>query len=471
MADSCPVCVDPYTDVKRLKVTCAYCDYEACQTCYRTYILGSTQDAHCMSCRKAWTHEFLAECFPTSWLHGAYKKHRETILIEREKQLLPDSQPLVANFREATALRKGIATKMVEMRAHKQEVTRLANEMWADRHAAERLEHNRYHGFPGARDDEARKRLRRTYIAPCPSNDCRGFLNDALVCGTCAKTACSQCGVLLAEDHECVPDEVASFKALRKETRPCPNPSCAVATYKISGCDQMWCVMCHTTWLWSTGEVDHSLVQHNPHMFAYLRERANGVDIPRQPGDVPCGDRATRFPNASDVSITIRSQILRTVGIEDPTEIGRPPAAFNRPARQPIHHPLQEPYDELVLIGQSIMTFLRGTSHLDQVEAGMLRHRIRDADNSDLRLKFLINELTEEQFRNTLQRREKRHNRDVAVRDIYQMVIDTTRDAMWALIDGAAIRTTHDELHAIRTYANTNLMRLRDKFKMAVSLV
>jgi len=59
----------------------------------------------------------------------------------------------------------------------------------------------------------------------------------------------------------------------------------------------------------------------------------------------------------------------------------------------------------------------------------------------------------------------------VAVRDIYQMVIDTTRDAMWALIDGAAIQTTHDELHAIRAYANANLMRLRDKFKMAVSLV
>lgn len=238
MADStCPVCVDPYTDVKRLRVTCAYCDYEACQTCYRTYILGSTQDAHCMKCRKAWTHEFLAECFPTSWLHGAYKKHRETILIEREKQLLPESQPLVANFREATTLRRDMNTKTNEMRLYKREAARLAAEIWADRHAAERLEHNGYRGFPGARDDEARKRMRRTYIAPCPSNECRGFLNDALVCGTCAKTACSQCGVLLADDHKCVPDEVASFKALRKETRPCPNPSCAVATYKISGCE------------------------------------------------------------------------------------------------------------------------------------------------------------------------------------------------------------------------------------------
>ena len=470
MADQCAVCIEPYTQIKRLRVTCAYCEYEACQTCYRTYILGSTQDAHCMKCRKAWTHEFLAECFPTSWLHGAYKKHRETILIEREKQLLPESQPLVTRYREATTLRRDMITKMNEMRLYKREAARLAAEIWADRHAAERLEHNGYRGFPGARDDEARKKMRRTYIAPCPSNECRGFLNDTLVCGTCAKTACSQCGVLLADDHECVPDEVASFKALRKETRPCPNPSCAVATYKISGCDQMWCVVCHTTWLWSTGEVDHSLVQHNPHMFAYLRERANGGDIPRQPGDVPCGDRG-RFPNASDVSNNIRTKILKTVGIEDPSEIGRPLSLYARNGRQPVFHPLQERYDELIACGQSIMDVLRSTSHLDQVDAAILRRRIRDADNSDLRLKFLMNELSEEQFRNTLQRREKRHNCDVAVLDIYTMVIETMKDAMWALVDIAGIEATHNELHAIRTYANAHLKRVRDQYKMVIKFV
>ena len=276
--------------------------------------------------------------------------------------------------------------------------------------------------------------------------------------------------MLLADDHECVPDEVASFKALRKETRPCPNPSCAVATYKISGCDQMWCVVCHTTWLWSTGEVDHSLVQHNPHMFAYLRERANGGDIPRQPGDVPCGDRG-RFPNASDVSTNIRTKILKTVGIEDPSEIGRPLSLYARNGRQPVFHPLQERYDELIACGQSIMDVLRSTSHLDQVDAAILRRRIRDADNSDLRLKFLMNELSEEQFRNTLQRREKRHNCDVAVLDIYTMVIETMKDAMWALVDIAGIEATHNELHAIRTYANAHLKRVRDQYKMVIKFV
>ena len=56
---------------------------------------------------------------------------------------------------------------------------------------------------------------------------------------------------------------------------------------KIDGCDQMWCVSCHTAFSWRTGQAASGIV-HNPHFYEWQR-RQGGGEAPRVPGDIPCG--------------------------------------------------------------------------------------------------------------------------------------------------------------------------------------
>lgn len=432
-AVDCPVCCLAFTDVKRHKVSCAYCQYEACQDCYRTYLTSSMQDAHCMQCRRTWNRDVVLSVFPGTWVNGPYKIHRERVLIDREKQLLPQSQELVANYKRARTLRASAANKKLELTELVARSNVLKRQISDETYRAERLARNGYRGTAGGNQE---KRPKLEFIAPCPVLECRGFLNGDMVCGTCQTKACTRCGMALTtEHHECSADDVASFQMIRKQTKPCPK--CAVPTTKASGCHQMWCTQCHTTWNWSSGAIETGVI-HNPHYFQYLRQRNPGGDIPRQPGDVPGGamERCDRrhFPHGWDVR-----QRLRKNGIPEAIE-------------------------------DRVLATLRNYIHIQEIAIPQLRHP--EDENTDLRLKYLINDITERDFEIQLQRREKKRERDNAVRDVYEMVIDTSRDVLWRFVDdGATAEETVAELNAIKEYANTHLKKISSQYKMTVKYV
>jgi hypothetical protein len=71
-----------------------------------------------------------------------------------------------------------------------------------------------------------------------------------------------------------------------KDTKPCPG--CKEFIFKINGCSQMWCVQCHTTWNWDTGEILENQKIHNPHYIEYKAKE--GILIERDIRDIPSGD-------------------------------------------------------------------------------------------------------------------------------------------------------------------------------------
>lgn len=128
------------------------------------------------------------------------------------------------------------------------------------------------------------KRPRETSVkVNCPITECRGFANGEWKCSACEARICHECHELSPEGHTCDENVLENIKLLHNDTKPCPT--CATPIHKISGCDQMWCVKCHTAFSWNTGRIERGTV-HNPHFYAWQNDVASGV---RNVGDVACG--------------------------------------------------------------------------------------------------------------------------------------------------------------------------------------
>jgi hypothetical protein len=146
------------------------------------------------------------------------------------------------------------------------------------------------------------------YLQGCPQEECRGLINSNGRCEVCDHRICKKCRETLTKKHVCDPNTVATVKKLVSTTKNCP--SCHTPIYRIEGCDQMFCTSCHTAFSWSTGRVETGVV-HNPHYFEWQRSISTNGEIPRTPGDDPCGG-APNYEYLRRVSHLIdkQSQIL-----------------------------------------------------------------------------------------------------------------------------------------------------------------
>jgi len=75
------------------------------------------------------------------------------------------------------------------------------------------------------------------------------------------------------------------MEEIKKSSKPCPK--CGTAIFKTEGCDQMFCIVCHTAFSWTTLKIETGRI-HNPHYYEILRK--NG-EIRREEGDIrPCDE-------------------------------------------------------------------------------------------------------------------------------------------------------------------------------------
>ena len=276
MTEECSICCEKFNHSTRKKVCCPFCNETTCVACLKNYLLNSEKDiSDCMFCKAEFSLDFIATATPKTFHNQTYRKKRADNLLSHERSLLPNTQPLAE-------------AKKVELQGEKQiRALREEESYLRARHAEIRREIIQ---IRRRTENVEVKKDRRRFIMGCPLEDCRGFLSQAWKCGTCDSYICAQCRMPKEgrddQDHHCNADDVATTKLLNDETKPCPN--CAVLIYKISGCDQMWCIECHTLFSWNTGQSIHNQINHNPEFYRYQRATNNGV-APRVPGDIPLG--------------------------------------------------------------------------------------------------------------------------------------------------------------------------------------
>ena len=128
---------------------------------------------------------------------------------------------------------------------------------------------------------------------PCVTEDCKGFVDSEGNCPVCQKMTCLKCNVTKVDDtHVCSQVDVDTWNDLKKNTRPCPN--CNTRIFKISGCDQMFCIQCNTAFSWSRGTIEQGAI-HNPHYFEWLFQQRGQAAAPAH--DPPGNCNEGRLPD------------------------------------------------------------------------------------------------------------------------------------------------------------------------------
>ena len=382
MDTCCSVCCNKFNKTINKKVSCPFCQFESCKTCLQKYILSIFDNPHCMNCKNELDREFIDSSCSTRFRNIDYKNHLENILFEKEKARMPETQPEVERIIKMRTLREkyhSLLTALRYYRIDRQNALDMeeSTEQWDNLiNATEVYLAQLTHEMNVLRYDHVEDVTSRNFIKMCPNGECRGFIDDDFVCGICKKKFCEKCNEELDENHICNPETVATIKLINKDTKPCPK--CATMIHKIDGCAQMWCTNCNTAFDWRTGNLVKGRI-HNPHFFEFKKRS-------REHGDIPCGGRPTihelNDENASNEIIDLLIVLHR------------------------IDNDIIHRYGD-----------------------------IYDDDNLHLRISYMLNSVSECEFKKELQKRDKQKSKNTDVRNIYELFTNSVSDLLrqWIL--------------------------------------
>lgn len=418
MNDNCIICTDTFNKRDRKKIKCQFCDFESCISCSKKYILNENTPK-CMNndCDKEWSRQFLRENFSKLFLNNEYKKHREDVLFNTERSLMPATQPLVENLIRKEKI-------LIEIEKYKKQINECNQNIF-------RL-NNEYYQLGRRNNDNIKERSQ--FIKACSDPECRGFLSSQWKCGICEKWTCSKCNVLKGIEkespHECNPNDVLTASLINNDTKSCP--SCGTGIFKIDGCDQMWCTQCNTSFSWRTGRIETKHI-HNPHYFEWLRRNGNR-ELPEN------------LLNGGCRELVIDTRFIS--GITNLFEVSR----FNSNAS----------VEQIKNLRIRIYEYCENITHLHRIQFPYYNNINRN--NEDLRIHYMRNMITEEKFKLQLQQGDKKCQKMREISNILNMVVTTTTDILFRFYDELKLVSwkynvdTLEEINRIVDYANECLL-------------
>jgi hypothetical protein len=454
-----------------------------------------------MHCRSPLSDDFVLDNTKLHWRTHEYKVYKENLLMDMEKARLPDTQQYAAAVINARAIMRESNSECVRIgdliKNNKEKPAEKKVTVTALREKLEEARDTYRHAY---RIDMFYGRIpahlgglaeplqpKRQFVKACIAAECKGFMNEEFECTICSTRACKDCHEPLAEGHTCNPDVVANVKALAKEARPCPT--CAANISKIDGCDQMWCTQCQTTFSWRTGlkEAGHT---HNPHYYEFLRR--NGGQVPRAPGDQPIDapvGPACGMPNLREILTKTGKPDdydALTRGWDNYTQrrnyeaLGRPWPPERQPYRWnadidytviepwPMPEDLKKPLVSDTAYIIALTTYHQHIIHQNHYVPGLAREA---PDNHQERVKYMLGELDEKKMRIDIQRKDKAYRKEVAKRQVYEMVYQASSDIYRNMLNTPGkpdLHGTYLQLVELFTYANNSFYRLEKVYTCTI---
>ena len=191
----------------------------------------------------------------------------------------------------------------------------------------------------------------------------------------------------------------------------------------------MWCTNCKTAWDWKSGEIQTKV--HNPHFFEYLRNTDN-ENLERNPLETRCG---REIDNEFATSLV---WVMRRVGFKT----------------------------------EKVMHYLRVCERLVHTrEVDLMKYATtgETPDNLDLRVKFLRNKISDEEFKRRVQMAYKKNNKNKEIRDILSMFIQVATEILYKYMYDLDHCTSTEEvkkldlfkqLEGLEKYTRENLLNM-----------
>lgn len=454
---SCNICIEPFNRSNRVMIACIRCDFESCRECNETYLMSSKELSHCMNCKCDWDYRTLHSLF-TQTFQKKYKKHIENILFDRERAMLPATQPFVEEKNMKKLINKEIKKISEEIYYLTENYNVYYNENYDvndnyDTSAYNNWKFNNENDFNdwkfnNQKQDEKTNEIvnltikkweleqklkslniqTQNFIKKCTVQNCPGFLNSEWKCGMCNNETCKDCHDVLSSGHKCNPENIETVKLLSRDSKGCPK--CATPIFKIDGCDQIYCTLCHTAFSWNTGKIESGVI-HNPH-FMELQERQE-----RNLLEIRCGREIDR-------NILIYLYNLRL-----------------------------NPQNNLIYL------IAGATSNIRHIELPKYANGTIN-DNFDLRFKFLDSTISEESFKLTLHKRYKENSKKQEIAHLLNMYTNCITEIIYRYI--VELRQNNDnvnhrisfksiekkylyEIYSLMDYTNENLIELSKIYK------
>lgn len=403
---SCCICIEKFNLSTRSKVKCEYCNYEdACKSCWKQFLLSIPERARCMNdtCRKKWTYTNLINQFDRTFVDKTYKSHIETIMYNQEKSLLPSTQTII----EIEKLRE----------EYTKQIREYIRQIDTIEYKIRQLDNN-----PA--------KQQRTFIKKCPNEKCNGFLSTQWKCGLCDTKVCSECHEIKTHDeHKCDPSTVETVKLLKNDCKNCP--SCSTVIYRISGCDQMFCTHCNTTFSWNTLRIETGVI-HNPHYFEWKRKQGTFHE------DIPCGREIDhQFIIYYDRHFQKHIYTYK-----------------NRIENGEIH--LIEKMNDMIRKTDDFRMMCMNSIHMRHVVLRELNDN-RQRNNEDLRLKFLKGEIDEPKFKSLIQMRDKKMLKNEEISQVLTMFVNAFTDIIYRIKEVNILKEETDKVHDLVTLLLTEV--------------
>lgn len=478
----CNICASTFNK-RRKQVCCPKCQFVVCRGCFERYtldhitvdIIGTT----CMSCKSPMDFDFISANTSKNFTSNKWKEARKEVLYGIEIAKLPTTQESARRYielkqnieNEKNAMEEFYNETCLELNvpAGKTPESYLANikkklsyyRYKRDNRESSVEDKDKYKSlvkdFTSKRKqvkkfirDLAEKRRiiqvaqyyftqfknnmtindtdnivgqveheRNTFIMPCPYDECKGFLSTRYSCGICNRKICSKCNIKITDgvDHECDEKTIETVKMIRAETKPCPK--CGARIYKTEGCDQMYCIACHTAFSWNTGRIVIGERIHNPEYFRWMRE--HNRDIPR------VEDQMAAVCNG-DAMPTYQSMRVYTYDV-----------AY----RRQISNMLQKMEHYRAMINDTI------------------------ASNRDLRIYYLINQIDKDKLRNSLMKRERVDIKTRFMNGIYRLISDVIADILRRMTTENC-QERIDEVYELSEYVNKQCVAFSNRQNLKI---
>ena len=230
---SCSVCIKKYTNKQRRKITCQECNYEVCSCCWVKYIMSVILTPCCMQCGTS-----VHICLYRNLISA--KKYAHIVRLSSEKKIRLEE----ANIIKQQHIKDTFQSTVLDVIG----CSKCNNRM---------VIKNRYTEFSQPLSPSTKPNI--------------------LECVSCATVFCTSCFSQLESDnstHTCV-----------IKLKQCPR-CCNLIEKEDAGCDQMFCVLCNTTFSWETGLIVDNDNAHNPHYYQWKKKtgklQRHELDDPRE---------------------------------------------------------------------------------------------------------------------------------------------------------------------------------------------